>query len=243
MSKFKYFLSIAALGTSIQANAGFISSYALGVPTSISGSSFAGAALSNGSDGSIVQEEKNNLAIEEKWVINGIKFDNLGKQLTPEEHRVMDLLEGVNFFKINLNPGGGVKLPFTWKSSIKGGIDLVDSLSDKELEKNKYQNFTSRLGEEFRIERQDDAIILINQTNEKVTAMAALKRGQDKAIFMAHNFDTIMKKKSDELEKGKTVVLGLVFGVPLTFVMYFLSRLPTIKRGKKEKAKAKSIKP
>lgn len=111
------------------AQAGFITSYALGIPTSLSVGSFAGAALSN-SNSKPKNEVSENL-ITYEYV--GLDLPKIFKPIDKDTFSSMHILKEediANVYQLILKPNQSIKLEYEWKNASNNATQKSSQIKD-----------------------------------------------------------------------------------------------------------------
>lgn len=220
--KYKNFLSIGLLSITNIVNAGFISSYALGVPTSMSARSIAGAVMSKDNE-DYNQEESRVLRIKSLSIDKKFEEINTAKltELFGEDH-IFDKIN-TKYYSFELSPKEEIKLIYNWDIY---GNDKKYALESMSVEKrNKFiKSFLIKANGDLELEKKEDFVLLKNKTYSNMSVLFVESKGMFINQYFLHSYEylnnitkefaTIRKKEKQNIEIQKDIAIALAgFGV------------------------------
>lgn len=203
-----------------QAQAGFMSSYVLGVPTSTSPTSIAGAALSNSTNESVMPDNYNYSFVR-------LDFEKPLKKLDSKivEQLGYDKSEQNNIYEIFLEPNESITINYLWQK--KSNDEKEQKLLKKDEIKDKFLAIYPNIyinpymkNDNFETNHLDDKIILTNKNSFRVHNFIYLKNNKnewtDSVVYMKNVQKELLmqdinkEKKSDALNALGIFSLGLI---------------------------------
>lgn len=203
------------------AQAGFITSYALGIPTSLSVGSFAGAALSN-SNSKPKNEVSENL-ITYEYV--GLDLPKIFKPIDKDTFSSMHILKEediANVYQLILKPNQSIKLEYEWKNASNNATQKSSQIKDFSGKTTKHKENISvvedwSLPGGINVVQLPEGIVLTNKTDQEINSFIWIVNktdfnGKPLTLFRAGNIEKQQLEAKKIEEDTITVPASLLLG-------------------------------
>lgn len=221
---FKQFFFLGITAICINANAGFFSSYVLGVPTSLSAKSIAGAALSPSNSETNSEDDK----IQEKQInLVGLnpdkKIEKVSREISQNDFRISD--RDVTLYSFELKPNEIIKFKYEWKDPINSKeineLDLKDF--SQKIKEQQIENLWVIAQKESRLKfnKEENYLKVINTNSTPIKVILS----EQKNVFLRNrwyigDYDKtrleVLKEKEQDDKNGivfGTIIMGGIFSL------------------------------